>query len=80
MSLRMIQLLAILLTTLALIPAGAHLFELPNKIDPPRIPTWPLTASMQAGLGSTSSIWLRLSRMSCGQSGRVGSVQRSTSR
>jgi hypothetical protein len=29
---RTIQFLAILLTALALVPAGAHLFELPNKI------------------------------------------------
>jgi hypothetical protein len=36
MSLRVIQFLAILLTALALIPDGAHLFELPNKIDLPR--------------------------------------------
>ena len=33
---RVIQFLAVLLTTLALIPAGAHLFELPNKMDLPR--------------------------------------------
>ena len=30
---RMAQFLAIALTALALVPAGAHLFELPNKID-----------------------------------------------
>ena len=36
MSLRVIQFLAILLTALAFVPAGAHLFELPNKIDMPR--------------------------------------------
>jgi hypothetical protein len=30
--LQIVQLLAILLTALALVPAGAHLFELPNKI------------------------------------------------
>jgi len=36
MSLRVIQFLAVLLTALALIPAGAHLFVLPNKIDLPR--------------------------------------------
>ena len=36
MGLRVIQFLAILLTALALVPAGAHLFELPNKIDMPR--------------------------------------------
>jgi hypothetical protein len=36
MSLRVLQFLAILLTALALIPAGAHLFELPNTIDLPR--------------------------------------------
>jgi len=35
MSLRVIQFLAVILTALALIPAGAHLFELPNKIDLP---------------------------------------------
>ena len=32
MGLRAAQLSAILLTALALVPAGAHLFELPNKI------------------------------------------------
>jgi hypothetical protein len=36
MSLRVIQFLAVLMTALALIPAGAHLFELPNKMDLPR--------------------------------------------
>jgi hypothetical protein len=36
MSLRVVQFLAVLLTALALVPAGAHLFELPNKIDLPR--------------------------------------------
>ena len=36
MSLRVIQFLAVLLTAVALAPAGAHLFELPNKIDLPR--------------------------------------------
>jgi hypothetical protein len=36
MSLRVIQFLAVLLTAFALIPAGAHLFELPNKMDLPR--------------------------------------------
>jgi hypothetical protein len=33
MSLRVVQFLAVVLTALALIPAGAHLFELPHKID-----------------------------------------------
>ena len=33
MSLRVIEFLAILLTALAVVPAGAHLFELPNKIN-----------------------------------------------
>ena len=33
MSLRVVQFLAVVLTALALVPAGAHLFELPNKID-----------------------------------------------
>ena len=32
MDLRIAQFLAIVLTALALVPAGAHLFELPNKI------------------------------------------------
>jgi len=32
MSLRLMQFLAIILTALSLVPAGAHLFELPNKI------------------------------------------------
>ncbi len=32
MSLRLVQFLAIVLTALALIPGGAHLFALPNKI------------------------------------------------
>ena len=36
MSLRVAQFLAVLLTALAFVPAGAHLFELPNKIDLPR--------------------------------------------
>ena len=33
MALRMVQFLALLLTALALVPAGAHLFELPHKIS-----------------------------------------------
>jgi hypothetical protein len=33
MGLRVIQFLALILTALALVPAGAHLFELPNKIN-----------------------------------------------
>jgi len=32
MSLKAVQFLALVLTALALVPAGAHLFELPNKI------------------------------------------------
>lgn len=32
MTLRVVQFLAIVLTALALVPAGAHFFELPNKI------------------------------------------------
>ena len=32
MALRVVQFLAIVLTALALVPAGAHLFELPNQI------------------------------------------------
>src|SRR3977135_2110917 len=32
MALKVMQFLAIVLTALALVPAGAHLFELPNKI------------------------------------------------
>src|SRR5262245_46885161 len=32
MALRLVQFLALVLTALALIPAGAHLFALPNKI------------------------------------------------
>lgn len=36
MALKAGQLLAVLLTALALVPAGAHLFELPNKIGLPR--------------------------------------------
>src|SRR5688500_17069659 len=32
MVLRVVQFLAVVLTALALVPAGAHLFELPNKI------------------------------------------------
>jgi hypothetical protein len=32
MGLRSVQFLAVVLTALALVPAGAHLFELPNKI------------------------------------------------
>jgi hypothetical protein len=31
-SLRVVQFLAVVLTALSLVPAGAHLFELPNKI------------------------------------------------
>jgi hypothetical protein len=33
---RLLGFLAVLLTALALVPAGAHLFELPNKIGLPR--------------------------------------------
>lgn len=33
MSLRVVQFLVVLVTALALVPAGGHLFELPNKID-----------------------------------------------
>lgn len=33
MNLRMVQVLAVLLTALAFVPAGTHLFELRNKID-----------------------------------------------
>jgi hypothetical protein len=36
MSLRVVQFLAVLATALAFVPAGAHLFELPNKVDLPR--------------------------------------------
>jgi hypothetical protein len=36
MGLRIAQFLAIVLTALALVPAGAHLFELPNKIGLPQ--------------------------------------------
>jgi hypothetical protein len=36
MNLRVVQFLAILLTAFAFVPAGAHLVELPNKIDLPR--------------------------------------------
>jgi hypothetical protein len=32
MGLRVVQFLALVFTALALVPAGAHLFELPNKI------------------------------------------------
>ena len=32
MSLRLVQFLAVIMTALSLVPAGAHLFELPNKI------------------------------------------------
>ena len=35
MNLRVVQFFAVLLTALAVVPAGAHLFELPNKIDLP---------------------------------------------
>ena len=35
MGLRVVQFLAIVFTALALVPAGAHLFELPNKIGLP---------------------------------------------
>jgi hypothetical protein len=35
-SLRAVQFLAVVLTALALVPAGAHLFELPNKIGLPQ--------------------------------------------
>lgn len=38
MALRLTQFLAIVLTALALVPAGAHLFELPNKIGLAREP------------------------------------------
>jgi hypothetical protein len=33
MTLRIVQFLAIILTALALVPGGAHLFAMPNKID-----------------------------------------------
>ena len=33
---RLLRFLAVVLTALALVPAGAHLFELPNKIGLPR--------------------------------------------
>jgi hypothetical protein len=36
MTLRRVKFLAVLLTALALIPAGAHLFEPPNKLNLPR--------------------------------------------
>jgi hypothetical protein len=36
MSLRVVHFLAVVLTALAFVPAGAHLFELPNKIDLPQ--------------------------------------------
>lgn len=36
MGLRLAQFLAIVFTALALVPAGAHLFELPNKIGLPQ--------------------------------------------
>ena len=36
MNLRMVQFLVVVLTALAVVPAGAHLFELPNKINLPR--------------------------------------------
>jgi hypothetical protein len=36
MSLKTTQFLAVILTALALVPAGAHLFELPNKIGLPQ--------------------------------------------
>jgi hypothetical protein len=35
-TLRAVQFLAVVLTALALVPAGAHLFELPNKIGLPQ--------------------------------------------
>jgi hypothetical protein len=35
-ALRAVQFLAVVLTALTLVPAGAHLFELPNKIDLPQ--------------------------------------------
>ena len=36
MSLRLVQFLALVLIALCLVPAGAHLFELPNKIGLPQ--------------------------------------------
>ena len=33
---RLLRFLAVVLTALALVPAGAHLFEMPNKIGLPR--------------------------------------------
>jgi len=35
-SLRLLRFLAVVLTALAFVPAGAHLFELPNKVGLPR--------------------------------------------
>ena len=36
MRLKIVQAIAVVLTGLALVPAGAHLFELPNKIGLPQ--------------------------------------------
>jgi hypothetical protein len=33
MALKVVQFFAVILTALALVPAGAHFFELPNKIE-----------------------------------------------
>jgi hypothetical protein len=52
MSLRVVQFLAILLTALALMPSGAHLFKLPNKIDLPRdVCVMPRAEMTTLGLG-----------------------------
>ena len=48
MSLRVVQFLAVLLTALAFVPAGAHLFELPNKVDLSR-DAYPTVQGIYAG-------------------------------
>jgi hypothetical protein len=56
MGLRVVQFLAVLLTALALVPSGAHLFELPNKIDLAR-DAYLTVQGIYAGWGALRQEW-----------------------
>ncbi|GAA0586031.1 membrane protein [Craurococcus roseus] len=76
MPFRLLQALAVLSTALALVPAGAHLFELPNKAGLPRDPYFAVQAlyrgwalfgfvwigAMAANLGLAAAFWRRRRR------------------
>jgi hypothetical protein len=65
MALRLIQFLAIILTALALVPSGAHIAALPNKMAMARQPTSSPSRSMLDGLSSAlsfSALWRRIWR------------------